>query len=253
MAESYVPVMIYDHKDKDTLEKYGVRAFPTFVVTDAEGEELTRQVGAPFSTPEEAREWFPKLATALNNVDDLEAKYEEDGEDVDLALELAETYTVLGKSDKAVALYKKVAPKISEEDDRYVDVQLAYADALMGGITRDNQNDVGKEIGAIYDKVLPGLIKEGDDRAVDPAILNARIKMIVDKDGKAARKQMTDMVEPYAEHDRILEIRYMAASIAQQNGDAETAKAEFKAITEEGDADDAWVKRAKQAIEAMDK
>lgn len=243
--------MIYDHKDKDTLKKYAVRAFPTFVITDAEGTELMRQVGAPFSTPEEAREWFPKVATALNSVDDLEAKHKEDAENLDVAIELADTYTTLGKGDKAVEIYKAIIDKVPAEHEKYTDVQLAYADALMGTITRDNQNEVGKQISAIYDKVLPDIIKKGEDRAVDPAVLNARIKSIVDKDNAAARKQMTDMLEPYAAHKRILEIKYWAAYFAEQNGDKDTAKTEYAAIIEKGDAEDQYVKAAKQQLDNL--
>jgi len=241
--------MIYDHKDKETLKKYAVRAFPTFVVTDAEGTELMRQVGAPFGTAEEAREWFPKVATALTSVDGLEAKHKEDAEDLDIAIELADTYTTLGKGEKAVELYKAIAPKVPKDDERYTDVQLAYADALMGTISRDNQAEVGKQVGAIYDEVLPPLIKEGDDRAIDPGILNARIKMIVGQDKEGARELAVSMLKPFAEHERILEIRYHAAGFA----DDETAKTELAAIVEEGDAENDWVKRAKQQIDRLNK
>ncbi|MBZ0136275.1 MAG: hypothetical protein K8I27_07880 [Planctomycetes bacterium] len=245
--------MIYDHKDKDTLKKYAVRAFPTFVITDAEGTELMRQVGAPFSTPEEAREWFPKVATALKNVAALEEKHASDAENIDVAIELAETYTTLGKSDKAVEIYKALAPKIKEDDKRYATVQLAYADGLLGTISKENQDEVGKQISGIYDKVLPALIKSGEDRAIDPAVLNARIKMIVNKDNKAARTQMTDMLEPYAKHERILEIKYWAAFFAGQDGDTDTAKTEYAAIVEAGDAENQWVKNAQSQLKKLEK
>jgi hypothetical protein len=246
--------MIYDHKDKETLQKFGVRAFPTFVITDAEGTELMRQVGAgPFATPEDAREWFPKISKALKSVSDLEARHKEDAENLDVAIELADTYTLLGKGDKAIELYKVIAPKVKEDDERYVDVQLAYAAALRGTMNRENQKEVAGQLGKIYDKILPDLIKAGDDRAVDPGILNARIKQIVDEDLKAARKQCVDMLEPYAEHDRILEIKYWAAVFASLDGDKDTAKTEFEAIIEAGKEDDPYVKAAKQQLDRLNK
>lgn len=243
--------MIYDHKDKETMKKFNVRAFPTFVITDAEGTELMRKVGAPFSTAEEAREWFPEVAKALNSVADLEAKHEKNAEDLDTAIELAGVYATLGKSEESAKLYKDLAAKVPAEHAKYVDVQLGYADALLGTINRENQNEIGKQISGIYDKVLPDIIKKGDDRAVDPAILNARIKMIVDKDNKAAREQMTSMLEPYAEHKRILEIKYWAAYFAEQNGEKDTAKAEYEAIIKAGETEDRWVKAAQTQLDKL--
>ena len=291
MAEDFVPVMLYQKKAPDILKQYEIRAFPTFIIIDHSEKELMRQVGSPFRTPEEAREWFPEIGEALASVSDLEAKYEEDGENADVAIELADTYSKLGKADEAIAIYEKISEGMSEEDEGYVDFQFKYAemltenrkgaeavavyegliealpedsdrvvdatlglaDAKLQTINRNNEAEVAGEINEIYNELLPALIEAGDDRAIDPAILNARIEMIVNKDNEAARNQMTGMFEAYAKHDRILEIKYWAAFFASENGDTDTAKAEYQAIIDAGEAGDRWVENAKKALEALNK
>jgi tetratricopeptide (TPR) repeat protein len=252
IAENFVPLMIYDHKDRDTLRKYNVRAFPTFVVTDAEGKEEMRRVGAPFRTPDEARKWFAAILDGLDSLEAREKAHADDPENVDLAHELAETYDALGQAEKAAPLYDKLAEALDKEDKRYVGVRLKQADGILETLTRENQAEVGEKVGKIYDEILPGLIKAKDDRAIDPGITNARIKAIVGEDTDAARKQMLELAEAFPEHDRNLEIKFFAAAIAQHGGEADTARAEFKKIVEQGPEDNRWVQAAKQALERMD-
>jgi hypothetical protein len=283
--------MLYQKKAPEILKQYNIRAFPTFIIIDADEAEQMRQVGAPFSSPEDAREWFPKVANALNSVEGLEAKYAEDSENTELALELADTYSVLGKSEKVVEIYTSVAEGMSKEDEGYIDFQFKYGevladngkgadaitvyeglietlgedserlvdaklglgDAKRSTLTKTNQEEVGKELEALYDEILPGLIEAGDDRAIEPAILNARIKLYIGKDAAGAREQMTSMIEPFAENERILEIEFWAAVFAQENGDTDKAKAEYEGIIEKGDENDRWVQNAKKQLEALNK
>jgi tetratricopeptide (TPR) repeat protein len=246
--------MIYDHKDKDTLQKYGVRAFPTFVVTDAEGTELMRKVGAGgLATPKEATEWFTNVADALDNLPKYEEAHKKNPEDVDVALKLANAYNSLGKSTEALELYEGLAKKLDKKDARRVDVHLKLGEALTGTIDRDNQAEVGKRVQEIYDEILPGLIKSKDERAVEPGIMNTKIKSMLNKDHKAARKDAQALLMAFAKHDRVKEIKFFAAYYAKQDGDNDTARKELDVLIKEGPEDDRWVKSAKKVIEQMDK
>ncbi len=245
--------MIYDHKDKETLQKYSVRAFPTFVITDAEGTELMRQVGAPFSTPKEAIDWFTGVGDGLENLPKYKEAYDKDPNNVDAAIKLADTYNALGKGAEALELYEGLVEKIGKKDKRKADIQLKLADALMGTISRENQAEVGARIKSIYDEVLPGLIKAKDERAVEPAFITARIKAVLDKDYKSARGDLVKLQKTFPKHDRLKEMKFYAAMYAMQDGDNDTAKAEFEAMIKEGPEDDRWVKNAASGLERLKK
>ena len=222
------------------------------MVTDADGKELMRQVGAPFSTPAEATEWFKKTGEALENVDKLEAAHKEKPEDAATTLDLAKTYSQLGKSEESLKLYEELVPTLKKEDKQYVDAKLGYADALTGTITRANQKEVGDKISGIYDEILPGLVKAKDDRAVDPTILNCRIKSMLNKKHEDARKDIKALIEAFPKMERLTEAKFWAAYFAQSNGDDETAKTEYKSIVDEGPEDDTWVKNAQGQLDKME-
>ncbi|MBX3459973.1 MAG: tetratricopeptide repeat protein [Planctomycetes bacterium] len=243
--------MLYDDKAPDVLKKYGVRAFPTFIVTDADGKEEMRQVGAPFSTPADAIKWFEKVGDAFVNLPKYEAAYEKSADDHDNAIKLADAYAALGKADKAMPIYEKLAEKLPKDDKRRVDVQLAYAQALIGTATRENQAEVGAKIQKIYDDVLPGLVKAKDERALEPGILNARLKSGIGKDHDGARKDLKALIEAFPETSRMNELMYWAAAIAQQAGDNDAAKAEFQALIKRGPAEDDYVKAAQRSLDRM--
>jgi tetratricopeptide (TPR) repeat protein len=248
MSEHFIPVQIYQEKDPDTQKKFKVRAFPTFVVTDAEGTELMRQVGAPFSTPKEATKWFKEVGEALENVSKLEAAHKEKPEDTATTAELAKTYSKLGKSEDALKLYEGLNETIKKEDKNYVEVKLGYADALAGTLTRSNQKEVGEKIGAIYDKVLPDLVKNKDERAIDPSIMNSRIKAFLNKKYDDARTELSALTKAFPKMERLNEVKFYAAYFAQAGGDTDTAKAEYQAIVDAGPDTDKWVKNAKAQL-----
>jgi thioredoxin-like negative regulator of GroEL len=254
VAESFIPLMIYNDKDPETMQKYGVRAFPTFVITDKKGEEEMRQVGAPFSTPAAAREWFPKVVNALDNLPKYEAAHEADADDVDAALKLAEVYGALGRGQDALKLYDSTVGKLEKDDERYVDVRLAQADAMMGTMTRANQRQVGAKMGEIYDEILPGLVEAKDERAVKPGILNARIKVMVGSKHAEGRTELKNLAKAFPEHDSIWEIRFFAAVFALQAGENDTAKEEFKSLiadAEKAEVENDYTKAAQQQLDRM--
>lgn len=248
--------MIYQDKNEEVnkpiLEKFAVKAFPTFVITDAEGTELSRSVGAPFSTAEDARKWFPKTADALANLTTYEAAHKEKPEDVDAGLKLADAYGSLGRNADAIALYEKFGAKLEKTDKRYVDMKLGHADALMGTMDRKNQMEVLGKMRKIYDEVLPDLVKAKDERAVEPGILNARIKD-AQKEHADGRKDLKALIEAYPKSDRLKEMKFWSALLATNGDEKEAGIAELEALVKEGPEDDQWVKAATSTLTRLKK
>lgn len=248
--------MVYQDIEKEKtepiLKKYAIRAFPTFVVTDAEGVELARKVGAPFSNPEQARAWFPSLEDALTNLPTYEAAHKEKPDDVDTALKLAAAYRTLDKSKEALAIYDKFAASLPKDDKRYVDLRLGQAELLLGTMDRSNQDEVLGKIQAIHDGVLPDLVKAKDDRAVKPSILNARIKSALKKPADG-RTELKALIEAFPKHAQLTEMKFWSAQLAIEAGEAEAGKAELEAIVAAGPADSSWVKSAQAALNRLAK
>lgn len=324
--------MIYDHKDKATMVKYKVRAFPTFVITDAEGNELARQVGStPLSTTEKATDWFSKINTAIDEVPDLEAKYAESADSIKIGRKLGAAYVMLGRSekaadvydglvknldekskdyeksaieyagifaklrkpDKAAAIYDKLLARLDKEsadyvkdlmavaklyaavgkstkaleiydsileqidnkDSRYMDVRLAQGDAMMNGLTRSSQAKTLPKIVALYDEILPALIKSKDDRAVKPSILAARIKalFLAEKDYEGGRKLLKRLLVTFPKHDKNIEIKYWRAFFAIRAGDSDVAADELEAIIKDGPKEHGYVKRSARMLKNLKK
>lgn len=256
IAKNFVPVMVYQDIEKEKtapiLKQYAIKAFPTFVVTDAEGVEQARKVGAPFSTPAEAIAWFPKLHDALSNLGAYEAAHKEKPEDVDAGLKLAGAYHTLDKTKEALALYETFGAKLTKDDKRFVDVQLDRAKLLLGTMGKDNQDEVLARIVGIHDTFVPDLVKAKDERAISPSILNARIKA-AQKKAADGRTELQALVKAFEKSSRLTEIKFWSAQLAAEAGDKEAAKAELQAIVDAGPADDSWVKNAQAALNRMAK
>jgi tetratricopeptide (TPR) repeat protein len=254
---SFVPLMIDVDKDRDTAQKYGVRAMPTFVILSSEGEEEMRQRGAPFRTPEDARDWFGRILGGLDNVTAHEEAYAENGDSLEHGMRLAGTYNDLGRGKDALEIYEKFEDQLDPEAENYVDIRLAHADALTSTITRENRAEVAPRLAKIYESVVPQLIEAKDERAIEPGMMVARIKAMVGNDPAAGREGMLKLAEVFPESSHIWEMRTHAALFAQRAGDSDTAKAEYQAIikdAEEAEADDKqFVRIAKQLLAELEK
>lgn len=248
--------MIYQDKNEEVnkpiLEKFAIRAFPTFVITDAEGTELSRNVGAPFTTVEQAREWFPKTADALANLSTYEAAHKAKPDDVDAGLKLAGVYGPLGRNADAIALYEKFGSKLEKTDKRFVDTKLGHAKALMSTMDRTNQQEVLGKVRKVHDEVLPDLIKAKDERALEPGILNARIKDAL-KEHAEGRKDMKALIEAFPKAERLKEMKFWAAFMATNGTEKEAGIAELEALVKEGPEDDDWVKAASSTLTRLKK
>lgn len=248
--------MVYQDIEKEKtapiLKKYSIRAFPTFVITDAEGVEQARKVGSPFSTPAEAIAWFPKLEDALTNLGAYEAAHKEKPEDVDAGLKLAGAYNTLDKTKEAAELYETFGPKLAKDDKRFVDVQMDRAKLLLGTITKENQDEVLAKIAEIHATFLPDLVKATDERAISPSILNARIKA-AQKKAADGRTELQALAKAFEKSSRLTEIKFWSAQLAAEAGEKDAAKAELQAIVDAGPADNSWVKNAKAALDRLNK
>lgn len=165
---------------------------------------------------------------------------------------MAEAYSVIGKSNKAVEIYEKLVESIKKTDEGYVDLQIAYGDALRGTVTRENRKKVLVKVDEAYGKVLPQLITDKDDRAVDAGVLSARIKLTVTGDDDGAKKLMENLEATYGEGDRGTEVKYWSGFFLILSSDEETGTAKLKALVKDGDSNDPWVKKAKEDLEWMD-
>ncbi|MCF6228740.1 MAG: tetratricopeptide repeat protein [Planctomycetes bacterium] len=245
--------MVYQDKNEEVnkkiLKQYKIRAFPTFVILDSEGNELGRP-RVPRDL-EGAKEWFPKVADAYKNLETYEKAYKEKPDDVDAAKKMAEIYSVIGKGDKAVEIFEKLAESVKEDDEGYTDLQLEYAKALMSTMNRSNQKEVLGKVAEVNGKVLPALIEAKDERAVEAGILNARIKVGITEDGKGAVELMTKLEAAFGDGDRGNEVKYWAAVVTIQGGDDDGGKAKLEALVKDGDAEDEWVKNASKYLERI--
>jgi tetratricopeptide (TPR) repeat protein len=250
--------MIYEHKDgaRATMAEYSVRAFPTFIILDSEGNEEMRNVGAPFATVNDALEWFPSIVNALENIGKYEAAHKEDEADIDAALKLAKVYNDLGRTEEAQKLFESSIESLEADDERLVDARLGLADTLMGTITRTNQVQVLGRILEIHAMVVPGLVEAKDERAIEPGIFSSRIMALLNNEFDEARDYLTNMIAAFSEHEKVWEMRTLRALYAERGGDAETAAKEYRSIIADAEEqeieDNEWVKAAKQQLEAME-
>jgi tetratricopeptide (TPR) repeat protein len=227
--------MIDINKDEDTAAAYRISAVPTFIILDVEGKEEFRHVGVPFRTPDAATGWIGRVTGGLENVSSHEAAYAENEDSFEHGIRLARTYSDLGRDSEALRLFDKFEDELDSDADDYVDIRLAHGDALLGTLTQENQAELAPRLASIYGSVVPSLIEDKDERAIDPGMLLARIKVVVDNDLEAGRKQLLKLAETFPDTDKIWEIRVFAAVYAMHAGNADVAKAELESVIEDAE------------------
>jgi hypothetical protein len=75
IAKDFIAILVDVDQEPETAKQYGVKAMPTLVIADSTEKVLVTQVGAPFSTPAKAREWFDGVTSAISKIDGLEKTY----------------------------------------------------------------------------------------------------------------------------------------------------------------------------------
>lgn len=201
ISEDYVAVLIDVDKDAKTKKQYNVSAMPTLVIATPEGEQQARSVGAPFSTPEDAMEWFAETTKKIKALPELKKAFGDTKHTgVDEAEALAEAYGELGLGSKVAEIWEEVIGALGEGHEKEFDARIKLCEALLTerrpdmdkvnehleaakklvGEDKARETDVAlvdarilmmqrkyTEAATAMEKILPGLIETKDDRAVD--------------------------------------------------------------------------------------
>ena len=93
-------------KDTVTRERYRIAGFPTVILMNSSGEEIDRIYG--YAPPEEFVTTIRDYLRGKNTLDDLEARFEADPKDAELAYRLAEKYEGRQMYEEAASHYRKV-------------------------------------------------------------------------------------------------------------------------------------------------
>lgn len=218
---------------------------PTLVIASNKEKALVTQVGAPFSTPADALKWFDDIATALKDVDVLEAKHQKDAKDLDTSIKLADAYIKLARLADAAKLLDEVLAALPKDDKRTLDVKLKLADALLKG-------DIDAERGVKLCKELTdAFLGAKDERAMD-SVHGVMMGCWQKGEFKEARAALQKCIEAFPKHAKAIEYRVYAAYLSAQDGDKETAIKELKAVIEAGPADHQWVNTAKEVLKELE-
>ncbi|MCB9894368.1 MAG: hypothetical protein H6839_07960 [Planctomycetes bacterium] len=285
LDKEYVAVMIDVDKDEVVPPLYDVSAMPTLVITDAEGNELAKSVGAPFSDPEGAIKWFDEIGGKINAFSELQTKWD-DSKHADAAVgeKYAEAANELGKTSAAIEAYKALIELAGEdkakagalhtlvakmlldnsdlegatehanladkllpaEGDARIDADLLRAQILMW-------SDDAAGARKLCDKHYDNLVKAADERAID---LASTILGTIDSDDEKAvptkgREMYLKLAEVFAKHERVWELKVYAAYFALSCDQEEAGVKELKEVIEKGKGD--WVKIAKDVLERHEK
>lgn len=233
------------------MKKFSVEPFPAFALLDSEGNELGR--GGPPYNVEGAKTWFPKIADAYRNLATYEAIFKQEPMDLINAVNLAKVYSITGKKQKALKMLRGLSEKSNEGHDGFVELQILTCDLLKTTATRSNHKEVCKEIISIHETIVPKLLKDKDDRAVDLVIFSLRVKVGHEKNTDGAIEQMGKLEELFGMGPRGTEIKFWKAVFTAEGGDVVGGKKQLQAIIKNGDAEDKWVKNAKNQLEGMTK
>lgn len=96
------------------MEKYKIVGYPTILLLKSDGEELDRIVGA--SKPEQFLVSLDGFRTGSTYLSNYLTKFEDNPNDVDLMLKIAEKYTDRGESESAKEYYSQVVDKSKNEE-----------------------------------------------------------------------------------------------------------------------------------------
>ena len=136
-------------------KKWGVRAFPTFIIFNADGEEINRLVGG--NSPEKFIESVKKAVTPGNTMKDLKAAYEAEKSvktGMPYLKALSEAY--LPKKELAIELYDiaNVFEKCQPEFVKLILGSISYKDPIFTDIIM-NKAAIAKSMGSeIYASTL---------------------------------------------------------------------------------------------------
>jgi|GEM_PF-6567566 len=250
----------------EELEKFKVTVIPTVVLAEANGTMIGRFEGVVFFSTEEATTWFDKKLKAADEIKDLEDAWFDDGP-AQVGIDLAAVQMELAQPANAVATLEIVADMLEEGDAKIPSVQVLIGEA-------NYEQRKFKEAAANFKAAVDLLPKKGKEgwkarhmygecliytedargafNVLDP--LFQEIKAENDTylcevawaygtslgqtgDPAKARRVLIETADAFPDGKEVDQLRAVAAIIALQLGDIESAKKEAKEIIEAaGDA-----------------
>jgi tetratricopeptide (TPR) repeat protein len=278
-----VAVLIDVDVDEATPKLYDVSAMPTLVIAEADGTEVSKSVGAPFSAPEDAIKWFDEIGGKITAYRDSSAKWDESKHtDTAAGEKLAEAAMALGKTAQAIEIYQALIAAAGDDKTRAASLHLKLAKMFLEQFELETATEhVDKA-----DKLTPA---EGDAR-VDVDVLRARLLLFNDKPeearklaqkyfdtllekvdvrvidlaevilgtedqedevaaAKTARAMYQKLAKAFDKHERVWELKVYAAWYGISSGEKEACLKELQEVAEKGEG--SWKAIAKSVLDGQ--
>lgn len=252
LAKNFVALKIDGDAQKEATRSFGVTAYPTILLTEADGSVVCTQVGTDKRfTPAAWILWLDEQLNSGSKLAGLKAATDSKPEDAAAWSAYADALFELGRKQEAAEAYTKAESLL---DEQALHVKVRKAQLLLAQMKDD------PTCREVLEELLPKLIKRKDERAIDLSLDFANIvgRLAKEKDPKRSRQMMLDLIAAFPESPRLIELRCRAGMYAHLSGDNETALAEMKQAAEDfKDSTDEttkiWVDRCKRFIATLEK
>ena len=189
-ANDVVLVKVNSKVDTLLAEKYSVSAVPTFVLTDANGEEIDRIVGS--DSTEAFLQTIRDYENGIGTLDDLLHRAESET-DRSLFFEIADKYKYRGGSDEAQTWYARVIDEGEPTDSLSAESRFSIADMFRRAKEYDRSHE---EFGKIMSDFEGTMFAQ--DAEIYMAIINRQ-----QGDTAAAIKAFEGYIKHYPESEDV--------------------------------------------------
>ena len=254
---------------------------PTLVITNAKGMQLAKSVGAPFSTPEDAIKWFDEIGEKITAFDDLLTKWDASKHtDVEIGEKFAKACADLGRTDDAVSTYESLVTLAGDDKAKaagaYLGLARIYADqyefedaakyAEKASEGTPEEGDARVDLDLLRVQILLYTEKPADARKLcekhREALLKAKDERVIEltqyymgtnegeeaEVNKKGRELYVELAKAFAEHERVWELKTIAAWYALNGDDKATGIKELEEVVEK--AEGRWKDIAKSVLES---
>jgi tetratricopeptide (TPR) repeat protein len=243
--ESFVSLRIDKDKFPQVAEKFGVGGIPDTLFVTAEGRVIKRILG--FMPAEPFLAELKKVPEGYKRLTELEAQVAKDDKDPAVRLELGNL--LKGTGDRAAA-EKHLRAVIELDKDNAKGLATEAWWSIADAELTSDEPDIAKAKEAL-EKVKSLDPKNEKGRADDAACGLAMVLM--DQDPTAAKAAFEKLIAEFPKTNGAAQAMFMIAALkANVDGDLEGAEAGMKALAEQF-PDDEWGKRAKDAVEQIQK
>lgn len=247
LSKQFVALKIDGDKQKELTRSFGVTAYPTIVLAEADAKAFCTQVGTDRRfTPNAWILWLDEQLNSGSKLAGLKAAVDSAPDNATAWTTYADALYALGRGKEATEAYSKAEALL---DEAALHVKVRKAKLLLATLKDD------PTCREVLEDLIPKLLKRKDERVIELSVDFSNIvgRLAKERDPKAARQMMLDLKAAFPESTRLTEIRCMAGMYAHLAGDNETALAEMQAILKDGDEKDPWVARAKAFVDRLSK